>query len=376
MKFGFVKSRYINLAKKIYGLFLGCKSPANKKEKKLETIISAEKEEKVQTIISMYNGILYRDPEPGAIKYWISFLERGHTIDDILKEFFESEEFLGIKANNLNKLYVPPGHFYSPIVDVNQVNKIFNNKNTFEDLPGIKIDKNMMLDLWEKLQPYIKTTPFPEKKTNSGRYYFLNPAFSYSDGIILSAILQHFKPNNIIEIGSGYSSACTLDTINKYFTSEVNVTFIEPYSELLKRLIGDEKLLNINLIEDGIQQVDLSLFSRLEKNDILFIDSTHVIKTGSDVCCELFEILPSLKSGVLVHFHDVFWPFEYPKDWVLSDNRSWNEIYGLRAFLMNNSDYEIIFFNDYFCKFFKQIVEQDYPKMLKNTGGSLWLRKR
>ena len=118
------------------------------------------------------------------------------------------------------------------------------------------------------------------------------------------------------------------------------------------------------------------MFSLLEENDLLFIDSTHLIKTGSDVCYELFEILPSLKSGVLIHFHDVFWPFEYPKDWVLTENRSWNEIYGLRAFLMNNSDYEIIFFNDYFCKFFRKIAEKDYPKILKNTGGSLWLRKK
>jgi hypothetical protein len=100
------------------------------------------------------------------------------------------------------------------------------------------------------------------------------------------------------------------------------------------------------------------------------------MKTGSDVCHELFNILPALNRGVIIHFHDVFWPFEYPEDWVLLENRSWNEIYGLRAFLMNNSEYEILFFNDLFGRYFRSAIEKDYPDMLKNIGGSLWLRKK
>ena len=363
-RFSFLRTAFFNLVKKIFNISQACDILFNNRTKKADSIIF------------LYNGLLQREPEPGAVEYWLDYIDKGHTLDDILRSFIESEEFLSVKATNISKLYVPPGHFYSPIVNVDQVIKLYENEKFIDELPGIKIDKSMMLDLWKELKPYIQSTPFPEKKINSYRYYFLNPAFSYADGIILSAMLRHFKPKKIIEIGSGYSSACTLDTIDKYLSPEVNVTFIEPYPDLLNKLVGQKKLANIKLVENRIQQVDFSMFSLLEENDLLFIDSTHLIKTGSDVCCELFEILPILESGVLIHFHDVFWPFEYPKDWVLTENRSWNEIYGLRAFLMNNSDYEIIFFNDYFCKYFRQIAEKDYPKILKNTGGSLWLRKR
>ena len=94
----------------------------------------------------------------------------------------------------------------------------------------------------------------------------------------------------------------------------------------------------------------MSVFDELNEGDILFIDSTHVLRTGSDVCFELFEVLPRLAPGVLVHFHDIFWPFEYPRAWVVDENRSWNELYAIRAFLMNNSDWHIIFFNHYFAK--------------------------
>jgi hypothetical protein len=119
-----------------------------------------------------------------------------------------------------------------------------------------------------------------------------------------------------------------------------------------------------------------STFDDLSAGDILFIDSTHIVKTGSDVCCELFEILPRLPAGVLVHFHDIFWPFEYGEDWVLNENRSWNEIYALRAFLTYNSQFEIIFFNDFFRQFRRDLIAQTYPKFLNNTGGAIWLRRR
>jgi hypothetical protein len=121
--------------------------------------------------------------------------------------------------------------------------------------------------------------------------------------------------------------------------------------------------------------VPLSYFDELQRDDVLFIDSTHVVKTGSDVVFELFEVLPRLRSGVIVHFHDVFYPFEYPREWAIRQNYSWNEIYALRAFLMGNRDWEIIFFNDYFARVEKMRVERDAPEVLRNPGGGLWLRR-
>jgi hypothetical protein len=106
----------------------------------------------------------------------------------------------------------------------------------------------------------------------------------------------------------------------------------------------------------------------------LFVDSTHVSKTGSDLNCILFDILPSLSSGVIIHFHDVFNNFEYPKEWVFG-GRNWNEDYLIRAFLMNNSNYEILFFNDYMHHKYATAFT-NLPLTYKNFGGSLWLRKK
>ena len=107
---------------------------------------------------------------------------------------------------------------------------------------------------------------------------------------------------------------------------------------------------------------------------ILFIDSTHVSKIGSDVNSLLFDILPKLNRGVYVHFHDVFYPFEYPQEWVYQ-GLAWNEAYILRAFLQHNDAFKIVFFNTYLELFYREKFENSMPLCLKNPGGSIWLTK-
>lgn len=119
----------------------------------------------------------------------------------------------------------------------------------------------------------------------------------------------------------------------------------------------------------------MDVFLTLEENDFLFIDSSHVGKIGSDVLFELFEILPRLREGVIVHFHDVFYPFEYPRGWLETNHWAWNEDYFLRAFLQNNSVWDILFFNNYIGMTFPEMLRKWMPLYLKNIGGSLWLRK-
>jgi hypothetical protein len=113
----------------------------------------------------------------------------------------------------------------------------------------------------------------------------------------------------------------------------------------------------------------------LEANDILFIDSSHVSKAGSDVNHLFFTVLPRLKPGVLVHVHDVFYPFEYPLGW-LRQGRAWNELYLLRAFLQYNTAFEMLFFNSFLWKHHKEQLAAKLPRMATNPGGSIWLRKR
>jgi hypothetical protein len=118
----------------------------------------------------------------------------------------------------------------------------------------------------------------------------------------------------------------------------------------------------------------LDVFESLEKNDILFIDSTHVSRVDSDVNRALFEILPRLKSGVFVHFHDVFFPFEYPRQWVF-EGRAWNELYMLRAFLQYNKGFNVVLMNTFMEHFHESFFRENMPLCLKNRGGSIWLEK-
>ena len=121
------------------------------------------------------------------------------------------------------------------------------------------------------------------------------------------------------------------------------------------------------------EDVDLGVFETLSAGDILFIDSTHVVKTGSDVVYEISTILPRLNPGVLIHIHDIFYPFEYPKHWIIDRSRSWNEIYMVRAFLQGNSDFKIIMFNHYYGN--HRLPADAYGHDRFRGAGGLWLEK-
>lgn len=324
---------------------------------------------------SLYQGMLHRDPVENELEYWVKKLGERLTVNEMVDAFLVSQEHAKLRKKAL-RLFVEPGHFYSPIVNVDELRDAFSTTPGVSSLPAIRISKEGHSKVWRELLPYLGDIPFPEEKSPDYRYHFRNPAFSYGDGSILHAMLRRYRPKRLIEIGSGYSSACAVDTIDRYLDGKVEVSFIEPYPDLLLRLLGEETARRFKIHDTPVQKVSLSTFESLEEGDFLFIDSTHVMKTGSDVCHELFAILPALKPGVFIHFHDIPWPFEYGRQWVLEQNRSWNEAYGLRAFLMYNEAFEIVFMNDYFVKTSRDIIQTDYPAMLKNGGASIWLRKR
>ncbi len=165
-----------------------------------------------------------------------------------------------------------------------------------------------------------------------------------------------------------------LDTNEIFFDNKINLTFIEPNPEILFPLMKDIDKKPTTLIQSNVQSVPLDTYQKLKPGDILFIDSTHVVKTGSDVNFIMFQVLPLLQSGVLIHFHDVFYPFEYPLSWVLK-GYNWNEAYLLKAFLMYNDNYEIKLFSEYMHKHHKDAFK-DMPLCYKNTGGNLWLEKK
>ena len=279
----------------------------------------------------------------------------------------------------MKSLYVPPGHFYSPIPSIEEIKK--NESKIFDKIPkeleGIDLNTEEQLSLLAKFKIYYEEQPFSikSKKKEGLRYHFDNQFYSYSDAIFLYCMMRYAQPKNIIEIGSGYSSCVILDTNELFLENSASCTFIEPYPQRLLSLVKSENQNKFSLVKEPLQSLSLDYFKELDSNDILFIDSTHISKTNSDVNYIFFEILPSLKSGVLIHFHDIFYPFEYPKSWVLKENRAWNEAYILRAFLQYNNAFEIEIFNTYLELLYKDFFVDNMPLCLKNTGGSIWLRK-
>jgi len=295
-------------------------------------------------------------------------------IRSILKERDQLHNLVTAWKRHLR--YVPPGHFYSPIPNLDEVRE--NESAIFgrspEALPGIDLAEASQLRLLDEFKTYYAELPFTPNKTPELRYFFENSSYSYSDAITLYCMIRHARPKRIIEIGSGHSSCVTLDTNELFFSGEIKTTFIEPYPDLFLSLIKPSDKESIQLLPNKLQDVNPAVFQSLEANDILFVDSTHVSRINSDVNRILFEILPALKSGVYVHFHDVFYPFEYPKEWVY-EGRAWNEAYALRAFLQFNNAFRIVFFNTYLEHFHRAIFEEHMPLCLKNPGGSIWIQR-
>jgi hypothetical protein len=281
-----------------------------------------------------------------------------------------------VKKLKNNHRFVLPGHFYSPIPCLDEIRE--NESRIFENfsanINGIDLRETAQLNLLSKFIRYYNEMPFEAEKRDGLRYYFENPAYSYSDAIPLHCIIRLLKPKRIIEIGSGFSSCMILDTNEIYFGDSIDITLIEPYPQLLLSLIKNEDKQKIRIIPSRLQDMDLEEFEVLESDDILFIDSTHVSKIYSDVNRIFFDILPRLSSGVYIHFHDIFFPFEYPMDWIY-EGRAWNEAYLLRAFLQFNSAFRVVLMNTFMQRYHESFYQQQMSLCLRNNGGSLWICK-
>jgi predicted O-methyltransferase YrrM len=271
--------------------------------------------------------------------------------------------------------FYPPGHYHSPIISVDKIRKRKDIiwQKTVDSIPGIDLKTGKQAALAKEFEMYYEQMPFDAEKKTDLRYYFNNNYYSYTDGIILYSFLRHFKPNRIIEVGSGFSSALMLDTNELNFNNSIKLRFIEPYPERLESLIMRSDNANCRITTKDVQDVPVSEFSELSEGDFLFIDSSHVSKTGSDVNYLLFNVLPSLNPGIIIQFHDIFYPFEYPEEWVIG-GRNWNEIYLLRAFLTDNKNYEILFFSQYMHEKHPETFAR-MPLAYLDRGANFWLRK-
>jgi hypothetical protein len=269
----------------------------------------------------------------------------------------------------------PPGHFYSPVPSLEQVRRDEERITAIpREIPGVDLREEAQLQLLRELQAYYEELPFTSRETDGLRYHYENVFYRYSDAIFLFCMMRHFKPKRIVEVGSGYTSCVMLDTDERFLDNSTEFTFIEPFPYRLQSLLweGDEE--RIELLQERVQDVPVARFDQLGDGDFLFVDSSHVSKVGSDVNHVLFETLPRLNRGVLPHFHDVAYPFEYPID-AIYEGEAWNECYLVRAFLQYNQRFEIMAFNTFLQRFHRRWFEEEMPLCLKAVGCSLWLRK-
>jgi hypothetical protein len=270
----------------------------------------------------------------------------------------------------------PPGHFYSPAVDVNDPHVI-----AAVDAPGgspamgVAFDRARALEWMRRLGAHHKLFPFPRTKEEPYRYYRENPFFGAGDAAVLFSMLLEFRPKRVVEVGCGFSSCLLLDTNEQFFGGSMQLTLIDPYLDTLREHFGTKGAPQARQMPLKLQDVPLEVFEELEAGDILFLDSSHVSKTGSDVNHYMFRILPRLRSGVVVHVHDIGFPFEYPREWVLEQRRNWNEAYLLQAFLQFNREFEILNWVSFADRELREEMAQLMPLCLEAPGGSLWLRR-
>jgi len=305
-------------------------------------------------------------------------LQENNSMKRLIRYIFDRLPYIGnLRKQVRNQGSFPAGHYYSPIPNHDDVLEYIKSlKRNDMELPDINLNKESQFKLLQEYHEFYDNLPFPKQKGQDCRYYYAQNWFGYGDAIFLYSFLRKNKPRRIVEVGSGFSSAVILDTIERFFDQQTEITFIEPYPDRLISILKPQDKEKIQIINKKVQDTPIEIFTSLGLGDLLFIDSTHVVKYGSDVQFLMFEIIPKLSPGVFVHFHDVFFPFEYPSGW-LTKGIYWNEDYFLRAFLAYNSQWSIFFlilmwhlhlkiFSKKKCPYVLRIQEEVYT--FKNRG--------
>lgn len=206
------------------------------------------------------------------------------------------------------------------------------------------------------------------------RYQRGNDFFQHMDAMMLHAMISTHRPRRIVEIGSGFSTLAILDSLDANQLTETTLTLIEPHPERLFSCVSTEDRERFELLQRPLSMDDVERCASLQANDLLLVDSSHVYKVGSDVQILFETIYPRLGRDVLLHIHDVFFPFEYPASW-MTRGHHFNEAYVLRAFLQFNRSFEIVFWND----LIKHLADYSVPDSLhcpaNDLSTSIWLRK-
>ena len=256
--------------------------------------------------------------------------------------------------------HIRPIHYYEPLPDFRSITtEQITRRRTY---PGIDFNLNKQLTLVNELAAY-------SDELRELQFDFDNGFFNGFDAAVYYSLIRHLQPLQIIEIGGGYSTQISDGALSRNGTGKL--TCIEPYPE--ERLNGAK----IELITKRVEEIDVDFFSSLHGNDILFIDSSHTVKFGSDVCFEFLEVLPTLKPGVWIHVHDIFFPHDYPEEWLLKRRLALNEQYLLEAFLSFNTTFTTQLANYWLCLEHPDNAAHLWPNATSpnHRGSSFWMKR-
>ena len=303
----------------------------------------------------------------------LAVMELSQFIATVLPRCVRSERFREIFSFwERRGFHVTPVHFYQPIPDTQSLPETLWDRPS--ELVGIDMNDAVQLDLLRNHFPKFRREyeQWPTKPTGeSGRFYLRKRPFGGTDALVAYCMVRHFQPRLIIEVGSGYSSLVLAEAAAKI--NACSLICVEPFpSDFLSKGFPCLKA----LVTRKVEEIELDFFSQLEAGDILFIDSSHTVKIGGDVNYLFLEVLPRLKPGVIVHVHDIFFPFDYRRDWVLDEFRFWTEQYLLQAFLSFNSEFEVLLANKYLAYRYMEEFKTTFPTSPGWGGGSFWMRRK
>ena len=300
------------------------------------------------------------------------------TVGGIYKNIVVSVLGASLRLCQRFGFHIARNNYYQPIPDTSELKNELWTKQS--ELVGIDINEANQLSLLSRFSGAFRQEyeRLPREKTSLPHAYYIdNGAFESVDAEIFYCMIRGFRPRRIFEVGSGNSTYLAAQAVlkNKEESGdECELVAIEPNPTTVLRR-GFPGL--SGLVPAKVEDVPLSEFCRLEANDILFIDSSHVLRIGNDVQYEFLEVLPRLSKGVIVHIHDIFLPAEYPKAWVVRQHRFWTEQYLLQAFLAFNESFEVLWAGSYMHLKHADELEAAFSSYKRDETwpGSFWIRK-
>jgi hypothetical protein len=304
-----------------------------------------------------------------------------HTASRIARRLARLGGFELVRAADYE--IVPRGQFdrvrrdyYSPVPDLSRLPESIWRRRS--DLEGIELEPLRSLEFVEReLAPFISELDVPlEGPGVPGEFHLRNGNIEAVDAELLYGMVRAMRPTRLIELGSGYSTilinmACRR---NADTGADCSHEAFDPYPR--EHILGSGVPEPTRLVRASAIDVPLEVFAELQAGDILFIDTTHTVKLGSDVNFIILDVLPRLGAGVLVHFHDIFLPWEYPRRWFTEMGYFWTEQYLLQAFLAFNRAFEVLVP--------AQLLAREHPERLRHVipslvdgvrPGSMWLRR-